>query len=108
MASFRVTWTIDVDAHDEVTAAKEAQRYQRTPGAEVGVFEVTDKEGRTVTVYLDASTVEEGAERMNARGGSVSNSPSCDHCGKRTAALEPGVCSLGDPCRLCVRCRADA
>jgi hypothetical protein len=108
MASYRVTWTIDVDADDDVTAARKAQRYQRTPGAEVGVFEVTDEEGRTVTVDLDAETVEERAERMDARGGSAANSPSCDHCAEKTVELEPGRCGHGEPCGLCAQCQADA
>jgi hypothetical protein len=40
MPSYRVTWTIDVDADDEVTVAREAQRHQCKPGTEVGVFEL--------------------------------------------------------------------
>jgi hypothetical protein len=108
MASFRVTWTIDVEADDDVTAAREAQRYQRKPGAAVGVFEVTGEGGRTVTVDLDYDTVEERAEGMNDRRRSAPNAPSCDHCGERAVELEAGACSLGDPCRLCVQCRADA
>ena len=108
MASYRVTWSIDVDAEDDVTAAREAQRYQRKPGAEVGVFEVTDKEGRTVTIDLDAHTVEERASRMEARAGAAVNATSCDHCAGRTADLQTGACSLGDPCQLCPGCRADS
>ena len=108
MASYRVTWTIDVDAADDVTAAREAQRYQRKPGAEVGVFEVTDKEGWTVTIDLDAHTVEERAARMEARAGAAVNSTSCDHCAGPTTDLQAGACSLGDPCQLCPECRADS
>jgi hypothetical protein len=53
MPSYRLTWKIDIDAVDEVTAAREARRYQLDPGAIVGVFDVTDMHGRTTRVDLD-------------------------------------------------------
>jgi hypothetical protein len=77
------------------------------PGAQVGVFEVTDSEGRTVTIDLDAHAVEERAARMEARAGAAVNATSCDHCAGRTIDLQAGTCSLGDPCQLCPECRAD-
>jgi hypothetical protein len=53
MASFRVNWKIDLDGSDAISAARAARRWQLDPDAQVGAFEVTDKEGRTVNVDLD-------------------------------------------------------
>lgn len=53
LREYRVTWTIDVEAVDEVSAARRARRYQLNPAAQVGVFEVTCKDGHTVRVDLD-------------------------------------------------------
>lgn len=53
MPQFRLIWEIDIDADDAVTACREARRIQLNPEATVGVFDVTDKEGRTVKVDLD-------------------------------------------------------
>ena len=53
MPQYRLTWEIDIDADDVVTAAREARRYQLDPDAIVGVFEVTDKDGHTTRVDLD-------------------------------------------------------
>jgi hypothetical protein len=67
-----VTWTIDVDADDEVVAAREAQRYHRRV-VRRWVFEVTDKEGRSVIVDLDADTEEKRGRhpRLPARPSST-------------------------------------
>ncbi len=59
MATYRIAWTIDLDADDALGAAQKAQSYQRRPGAEVGVFDVTDDTGRTLVVDLDEDTIEE-------------------------------------------------
>lgn len=53
MPQFRLTWEIDIDADDAVTACREARRMQLDAGAIVGAFDVTDKEGRTVHIDLD-------------------------------------------------------
>jgi hypothetical protein len=53
MTTFRATWVIDVDADDAAEAARKARDYQLRPDAQVGVFEVTDGQGRVVKVDLD-------------------------------------------------------
>jgi hypothetical protein len=62
MPSYRLTWTIDLDADDAVSAARKARRYQLDPHAQVGVFEVADKDFRVEKVDLDEQDgdVEEG------------------------------------------------
>ena len=51
----RSAWEIDVEADDAESAAREAQRYQRLQGAEVGVFDVTDgAAGRRLGVHMIA------------------------------------------------------
>jgi hypothetical protein len=56
----------------------------------------------------NAETVESVARALDFLRPVTANSPSCDHCAERSVDLEPGGCSLGDPCQLCIQCRADA
>jgi hypothetical protein len=56
----------------------------------------------------NAQTVEDVARAIDFLRPVTANSPSCERCAERTVDLEPGACSLGDPCQLCVQCRADA
>ena len=53
MSDYRVTWQIDVEADDPVSAAREAQRMQRDHKGADWSFDVTDKDGRTTTVDLE-------------------------------------------------------
>lgn len=57
MAEYRVIWEIDIEADDLVSAAREARSHQLDPEATVGVFDVTDKGGRTGRVDLDEAQV---------------------------------------------------
>jgi hypothetical protein len=63
MPSFRLTWTIDIDAPDPVAAARRAREYQLRPDAEVGVFDVVDEQGSVVMVDLDADDATEREQR---------------------------------------------
>jgi nucleotide-binding universal stress UspA family protein len=53
MTTFRATWVIDVDTDDAAEAARKARDYQLRSDAQVGVFEVTDGQGRVVKADLD-------------------------------------------------------
>jgi hypothetical protein len=53
MPSFRLTWTMDIEADDAESAARAARAYQLRPSAIVGVFDVASDDGQVVTVDLD-------------------------------------------------------
>jgi hypothetical protein len=44
MPSYRVTWTIDIDADGPYDAARRALQIQRDPASIATVFDVTDRE----------------------------------------------------------------
>lgn len=53
VGDYRVNWCIDIDDADNPRdAARQAMEYMTRPGSEATVFEVTDNQGRTVTVDL--------------------------------------------------------
>ncbi len=54
MTRYHLTWTIDLDADTPEDAARKARRYQLDPGAEVGAFDVLNKDtGMVGMVDLD-------------------------------------------------------
>lgn len=66
MAEYRVTWEIDVDADSPQEAARKARAYQLKPDALVGVFDVSDKDGRTVSVDTDEPEDDDTEARITA------------------------------------------
>jgi hypothetical protein len=64
LTSFRATWVIDVDATDAAAAARKARDFQLRPDAEVGVFEVTDGQGRGAKIDLDEDEQQQLATRF--------------------------------------------
>lgn len=50
MTSYRVTWTIDVDAENATAAAREALEIQRDPNSIATVFEVKSPAGHRARV----------------------------------------------------------
>jgi hypothetical protein len=54
--SYRVSWTIDIDAGTPEEAAREAVATHRDPDSIASVFDVTGEDGKTVEVDLDRGT----------------------------------------------------
>ena len=54
MASFLVTWEIDIETDTPRNAALEALHIQRRPGSTATVFRVIDEQGETHQIDLDA------------------------------------------------------
>lgn len=60
-SSYRVTWTIDIDALNPQDAARKAREAQTRPDTIATVFEVTDENGDSETVDLsELDETEEG------------------------------------------------
>lgn len=57
--TFRVTWEIDVDADDPVTAAREAQRIMRDPASTANVFVVHDLDDDSDSFTFDLDDLAE-------------------------------------------------
>ncbi len=53
MATYIVTWRIEIDATTPRDAAKQALEIQRDPFSSATVFDVTDEDGKNINVDLE-------------------------------------------------------
>ena len=53
MATFCVTWTIDIDAETPEEAAREALKVQRDPQSTATFFDVSDNDGHDFGIDLE-------------------------------------------------------
>jgi hypothetical protein len=53
MPSYKVTWTIDIEADDPLDAASQALFIHRNTASIATVFDVTNEKGETVTIDFE-------------------------------------------------------